>query len=466
MNCMNDDGCDTNIYFKNHLLILSVLTVLLICSMQSRAGQMADTIRVRMSPTDSKSKIGLITHQDRTQQVNDLTPYTNTPEGMLMSQVRRLYIDRAQHRHERFLVGEISRNDFEKFIIAFTVDTSFLYHGRLSGNYVDIFVGLDHNQQKHVIVDQNNSQDFGDDTHFTFDLKTANTTIRSPNIPVEVCYYDGVSIRDTVLNIVLSPFDSYFSKHEYKDEHEHHFDFIIEDHYTLYGLLEHEGDSLGLIVTHPTSNDWIKSRVKNGNRFLLASSELYPYSVRDTFIWNDKGYLILSFNDRDGQLGVDLIEVARPEMNPNIGYTSPPIHSVDLITGEEFLLHNFRGKYVLLDFWGSWCGPCIDLLPEIHQLHSKVDPEQVEFVSVALDRQRDIPKLKNLIQQHKMDWHHLWQDREKVTDPGSIVRTYQVNDVPTFILLDRNNQILMRGTGREELIKIADYLEGSIPLDE
>ncbi|MGB0918869.1 MAG: TlpA family protein disulfide reductase, partial [Flavobacteriales bacterium] len=62
-----------------------------------------------------------------------------------------------------------------------------------------------------------------------------------------------------------------------------------------------------------------------------------------------------------------------------------PEIEAELIDGTPFKLSELRGEYVVLDFWGSWCGPCLRDIPKLMQLHAKYG-DKVVFVSVAFER--------------------------------------------------------------------------------
>ena len=89
--------------------------------------------------------------------------------------------------------------------------------------------------------------------------------------------------------------------------------------------------------------------------------------------------------------------------------------SAEQINGEEFNLETIDRSYLILDFWGSWCEPCIKLLPKqkkIYKYFSKSLKGKINFISVAYDQRANMDKLKNYIVKFEMNWIHVGDDRE------------------------------------------------------
>ena len=134
------------------------------------------------------------------------------------------------------------------------------------------------------------------------------------------------------------------------------------------------------------------------------------------------------------------------------GEIAPAFQAV-LIDGKAFALSDLEGNYVLLDFWGSWCGPCRIESPDLVKLHkdfngeSFSDADGFEIVSVAIETNE--ARWKNAIAKDKLNWrHHIVQlDRFK----GPIVKEYGVREIPTKYLLDTKGEILMVNPSFKEL---------------
>lgn len=122
-----------------------------------------------------------------------------------------------------------------------------------------------------------------------------------------------------------------------------------------------------------------------------------------------------------------------------------PGFQAQLINGESFSLSDLNGSYVLLDFWGSWCGPCRQESPDLVKLHKTFndktfsEADGFEIVSVAIETNEK--RWKSAIAKDGLNWpHHIVQlDRFK----GPIATEYGVREIPTKYLLDTKGEILM-----------------------
>ncbi len=113
----------------------------------------------------------------------------------------------------------------------------------------------------------------------------------------------------------------------------------------------------------------------------------------------------------------------------------------ELVTLDDEYLNSedLRGKVVLLDFWATWCRPCVAAVPELRRLHRKLAGEPFVLLSVSGDREEG--DLKRFIAKNRMDWRHTW-------DPGKQLGSgFQIESFPTYILLDPSGVILFRHTG-------------------
>lgn len=138
-----------------------------------------------------------------------------------------------------------------------------------------------------------------------------------------------------------------------------------------------------------------------------------------------------------------------------------PGFTTELINGDAFSLDDLQGNYVLLDFWGSWCGPCRVESPDLVALDKKyrgktfTDGEGFHIVSVAIETNEK--SWKKAIQSDNLNWpHHIVQlDRFS----GAIAKQYGVKEIPTKYLLDTNGEVLMVNPSFGEL---GNYLAGKV----
>jgi len=129
--------------------------------------------------------------------------------------------------------------------------------------------------------------------------------------------------------------------------------------------------------------------------------------------------------------------------------TGAPAPEIKLNTpeGKELSLSSLKGKYVLIDFWASWCGPCRRENPNVLQLYNKYKKKNFEILSVSLDS--DKAKWTAAIQQDQMNWLHV-SDLEKWNSVAA--RDYGVSSIPFTVLVDPDGNVIatkLRGPGLE-----------------
>ena len=117
-----------------------------------------------------------------------------------------------------------------------------------------------------------------------------------------------------------------------------------------------------------------------------------------------------------------------------------PDFSLTSSEGEYISLDELKGKVVLLDFWGTWCPPCVESLPGLRELHKKFAKE-VSFVMISVSSDGDEDKWKDFIVKEKMVWTQ-YLDRDH-----KVQRTFRIDRFPTYILLDPDGVIRYRSTG-------------------
>ena len=139
-------------------------------------------------------------------------------------------------------------------------------------------------------------------------------------------------------------------------------------------------------------------------------------------------------------------KIAILKTQPIVGRMAPNFIIPDK-AGIDVSLANFKGKYILLDFWGHWCAPCIKSFPKVKVLHEKYD-DKLQIIGIALEGKDDKTRWLDAIRKHEANWTQL---SDLKGDASETDLQYNITGYPTYILLDKEGVVLERSYDLEAI---------------
>ena len=215
-------------------------------------------------------------------------------------------------------------------------------------------------------------------------------------------------------------------------------------------------------------NDAISEEIFNKNtEDLIAHIKANPNSLGGAWYLNDMLLRRQIDDDKAEELFTNLSkDLSEYEDYKNVasriegtkstkeGFPVPSIKTTATLDGKEFDINSLRGKYVLIDFWGIWCGPCVAEMPQVKEFQEK---HKEKLVVLGINSGDSKEKIDEFVKKHDYTWRQLMSDKANTSD--NFVNRFNVQGFPTKFIIDPRGNIVKKYLGGgEDAFKLLEEL--------
>lgn len=302
--------------------------------------------------------------------------------------------------------------------------------------YVYVIKGFDQKKGKWLVrIDTNNNLDFSDETSFE-------PQVIKPGSPADditdahlVTYqtFQKGKIVTAQLPMVIKRMgdDLFFNFPQYAQttlsQSDEKIDLVISN-----GFLGLNFDDITTIAERPR---WFwQTKINTDQQTEIGS----------VITIEGKRYTNRGVNTYSNTLELEISTPSSKDYSLKLGDSFVPFVATDFRTGKSISLAAFKGKWVYIDFWGTWCKPCVATIPTLKRLYQGLDKNRIEFIGIAGNQ--DSEQLHRFIEKNELRWPQIIST---VSNP--LTAQYRVASYPTSILLDPTGKIVAKDLSMESL---------------
>ena len=360
--------------------------------------------------------------------------WKNVKKGMI-------WFDARQFVYQNYVAENISSTRYNELQKAWNWKP---VESKLSSKPLKCFVyvatGEDDTGRKMVLVDTNNDLDLSDEKAFIPVEFSSDKIIDSlADNAIQVSYeklYNGKIITTKIPLLIVNFHSSLW----------YNFPEYAVAYYNISNIEQEIAISSGEPGYYNSKiimiNDTL--RTKKANADLIISKGEY-ISLNNTL------YINRGVDLTNGVLELEKAGQKSSLYSTQINFKAIPFKGKEFTSKENISLDKYKGKFLYLDFWGTWCGPCLKEIPNINAAYNKLEKSKIEILGIV--GQDNAISLKKGIKKEKILWPQILSDAK-----NKIVESYAIDSYPTSFLLNPEGIIIAKNLRGEDLYNLINKL--------
>ena len=151
---------------------------------------------------------------------------------------------------------------------------------------------------------------------------------------------------------------------------------------------------------------------------------------------------------------------AQAQKTKKLNGIEAPNFTYENIAGEKVSLIDFKGKYVYIDVWATWCAPCRAEIPHLKEVEKAFHDKDIVFISLSVDALKDKEKWTKMVKEKELGGVQIFADNSWSSD---FVKAFEINSIPRFLLIDPDGIVLDADAARPSDKKLTKQLNELMP---